>query len=49
MSPTKARNGSMVTLMDASRIHRVPAATHRAGEFGMAIRAKVVQMAPKKK
>ena len=39
----------MVTLMDASRIHSVPAATHNAGELGITTSAAVVNMAPKKK
>ena len=36
LSPTKARNGSMEMLMEASMIHSMPAATQRVGELGMA-------------
>ncbi len=49
LSPTKARNGSMEMLIEASMIHSMPAATHSAGEFGMAIRASEARMAPPRK
>ena len=39
----------MVMLMDASRIHSDPAATHSAGELGITTSANVVNMAPKRK
>ncbi len=35
ISATKARNGSMLMLMDASRIQSSPAAIHSTDEFGM--------------
>ena len=35
MSATKARKGSMLTLMEASRIQSMPAAIHRAELLGM--------------
>ena len=46
LSPTKARNGSMEILMEASIIHNMPAAIHSAGELGMTNNASVVKMAP---
>ncbi len=49
LSPTKARNGSIEMLMDASMIQSIPAATHRAGEFGMMISASDASRAPTKK
>ena len=49
LSPTKARNGSIEMLMEASMIHSMPAATHRAGEFGMATRASEARTAPPRK
>jgi hypothetical protein len=49
LSPTKARKGSMEMLMEASMIHSMPAATHRVGEFGMAIRAREARTAPPRK
>ena len=48
-SPTKARNGSIVTLIEASMIHRVTAANHNAGDWGMASSAAVVTSAPNRK
>ncbi|MCW0417513.1 hypothetical protein NB689_003267 [Xanthomonas sacchari] len=45
-SPTKARNGSIEMLIEASSTHSVPAATHSAGEFGITSRANVVNSAP---
>jgi hypothetical protein len=48
-SPTKARNGSIDTLNEASMIHSRPAATHSVGEFGMASSAMVASTAPAKK
>ena len=35
LSPTKARNGSIEMLMDASMIHSIPAATQSVGELGI--------------
>jgi hypothetical protein len=49
LSPTKARNGSIEMLMEASMIHSIPAATHSAGELGMATRASEARMAPVRK
>ena len=49
MSPTKARKGSMLTLTEASRTHRRPAAIQRALEFGMARRARLAAIAPPRK
>ena len=49
MSPTKARKGSMETLMLASMIHNMPAANHRYGEFGMMIRQTEAMIAPTRK
>jgi hypothetical protein len=49
LSPTKARNGSIEMLMEASMIHSMPAATHRTGEFGMTTRASEARMAPPRK
>ena len=46
MSPTSARNGSIVMLIDASRIHSVPAATHSQGLFGITSSISVDRMAP---
>ena len=48
-SPTKARNGSIEMLIDASRIHSVPAAIHSAGELGITKSASVVTIAPARK
>ena len=49
MSPTKALKGSMDTLMEASMIHNMPAATHNAGELGITINANEARMAPVRK
>ena len=49
LSPTKARNGSIEMLMEASMIHSIPAATHRVGELGMITRAREARMAPTRK
>ncbi len=49
MSPTKARKGSMLTLTEASRIQRSPAAIHSALEFGMARSARLAATAPPRK
>ena len=45
-SPTKARNGSMVTLIEASMTHSMIAATQSTGDCGMMISAAVVRIAP---
>ena len=45
-SPTKARNGSIATLIEASRIHSMPAAIHSAGTLGKANRASEASTAP---
>ncbi|MNV49591.1 hypothetical protein D3C71_1415510 [compost metagenome] len=45
-SPTKARNGSIDTLIDASSTHSVPAAIHSVGELGITSSASVVSTAP---
>ena len=49
LSPTKARNGSIEMLMEASMIQSMPAAIHRAVEFGIAISASEASMAPPRK
>ena len=49
MSPTNARMGSMVMLIDASSIHNMPAATHRVGEFGRTNKASDARIAPVRK
>lgn len=49
MSPTNARKGSIDMFMDASMIHSIPAATHKAGEFGMINRAMEAMIAPIRK
>ncbi len=49
LSATKARNGSMLTLMDASRIQSSPAAIHSALEVGMKKSATTARMAPTRK
>ena len=49
MSPTNARNGSMLTFTDASRIHSRPAAIQIALEFGIASRARLASTAPERK
>ena len=48
-SPTNARNGSIVTLTLASRIHSNPAAIQTVPEFGMAISARLARIAPIRK
>src|SRR5215470_13261632 len=47
-SPTNARNGSMVTLIDASMTQSIRAATQSAGELGIISKDAVVRIAPKK-
>jgi hypothetical protein len=49
LSPTKARNGSIETLMEASMIQSIPAATQSAGECGMITSAIEARIAPTKK
>ena len=49
LSPTKARNGSIEMLMEASMIQSIPAATQSAGEFGIASSASDARMAPPRK
>jgi hypothetical protein len=49
MSATNARNGSMLMLMEASMIHRSPAAIQSAAAFGIASRASELRMAPVRK
>ena len=49
LSPTKARNGSIETLMEASKIQSIPAATHNTGELGMTNKANEAKIAPTKK
>jgi hypothetical protein len=49
LSPTKARNGSIETLIDASMIQSMPAATQSAGECGMTTSATEARIAPTKK
>jgi len=49
LSATNARNGSMLTLIEASRIHNNPAAIHNALQFGIAMSASELRMAPMRK
>ncbi len=49
LSPTKARKGSIETFIDASIIHKVPAAIHKVGELGIMNKATDDKMAPIKK
>ena len=49
LSPTKARNGSIDTLIDASMIHSANTAIQMLVELGMANMARVARMAPIKK
>ncbi len=49
LSATKARNGSIETLMEASRIHNRPAAIHSALDVGMKKRATDEKIAPMRK
>ncbi len=49
MSATKARNGSMVMLIEASRIQSNPTAIHSAPQLGMARSASVESRAPTRK
>ena len=49
MSPTKARNGSIETLMAASIIHSTATAIHSAEEFGIRNSAIAASTAPMKK
>ena len=48
-SATKARNGSMLMLMEASRIHSSPAAIHSAEQRGIRISASELRIAPARK
>ena len=48
-SATNARNGSIEILIEASRIQSSPAAIHRALEYGIAIRASELNIAPIRK
>ena len=49
LSPTKARNGSIEMLMEASMIQSMPAAIQSAGECGMTRSASEARIAPTKK
>jgi len=49
MSATNARNGSMLTFMEASRIQRRPAAMHKAPLKGIKMSAIELRIAPVKK
>ena len=49
LSATKARKGSMLMLIDASRIQSSPAAIQTALAFGMAMSASELRIAPVKK
>src|SRR3954463_15472575 len=49
LSPTKARNGSIDTLIDASMIHSAITAIQTAVEFGIRNMAMVASAAPAKK
>jgi len=48
-SATKARNGSMLMLIDASNIQSRPAAIHSVEAFGIARRAAELRIAPPRK
>src|SRR5438067_6092924 len=48
-SATKARNGSIEMLMEASRIQRSPAAIQRLPDIGIAMSAQELRMAPTRK
>src|SRR6516162_7952255 len=48
-SATNARNGSMLTLIEESRIHSNPAATHSVDERGIKINAHELRIAPVRK
>ncbi len=49
LSATKARNGSIETLIEASRIQSSPAAIQSVGESGMKKSATLARMAPMRK
>ena len=49
MSATKARKGSMLTLMEASRIQSMPAAIHSAELLGMKRSMSEARIAPARK
>jgi hypothetical protein len=49
MSPTKARNGSIETLSEASSIHNSIAAASSPGAFGIANSEHAASTAPAKK
>src|SRR6476661_3436141 len=49
LSPTKARNGSIDILIDASNTQSSMAAIHNAYEFGIKNKAKDARIAPAKK
>jgi hypothetical protein len=42
-------NGSMLTLIEASRIHSIPAAIHNAEAFGIKISIIELKIAPARK
>jgi hypothetical protein len=46
---TNARKGSMLMLIEASRIHSRPAAIHSADEFGISSSAAELRIAPTRK
>jgi hypothetical protein len=49
LSPTKARNGSMDTLIDTSISHSTITAAHSTAELGIRNSAMAARMAPTKK
>lgn len=49
ISDTKARNGSILIFMEASRIHNNPAAIQSAVQFGMSTKLMDANIAPTKK
>ena len=49
LSPTKARKGSIETLIEASIIQSIPAAIHKVGELGMKNKAAEAKIAPARK
>jgi hypothetical protein len=49
MSPTKARNGSIEMLSDASSTHSITAANSKAGASGITNSDKAAKIAPARK
>ena len=49
ISATKARNGSILTLIEASSIQSMPAAIHSSEAFGMRMSIRELRIAPTRK